>query len=397
MTKQIFLLLIFLFSTSAALFAEKENFDPEREILEAEIRMAEKKLMGIVTEVAEMEATLAAANRTYGSKHPSLVELTGKFKLLMEARQDQELLLRQKLHEKRDLLEHELERSANLGTVRVDIDFQGGNALSFVESLEKELENEVRQPFNVVRAGNLKAVELPAVVLKKAKLEHVAKTVEIVSEGGVTMDFDSELLVVNSKRKRSVLIPPSSAMTTVISLAPLVAGLPSQENRMEAMEGLDQLILKSFDIGGGNVPRLAIDPRTDSLIVQGTPDQIEQVKSIVEVFGKHLAYTGGERTEERRIDVFLRETILDLNFVDTPFSEVVEYLRQVTEQADPKMEAGVNYMIEGKLDDKPLTLKLRSVPLVEGLKYISEVVEVKYRVDDHVVVFYSSSDDPFGG
>ncbi|MEM9478884.1 MAG: hypothetical protein AAGA58_04385 [Verrucomicrobiota bacterium] len=395
MTERILISFIVFLSTSVALVADDDLFDPSLEILEAEIRMAEKQLMGSVAEAANLEAELAQKSKALGDKHPDLVELKELVEILFDSRAEHEVVLQEKLHKKRAILEELEARNANLASVRLDIKFSGGNAALFVANLEQELRKVVRQPFNIIRAGELNSVELPNIALKEAKLEHVAKTVEIASDGAVRVDFDAELLVVEVHRKSKPAIGEAPTMTTVLSLAPLVAGLPSEKNREEAMQGLDQLILKSFEMGESDVPRLAIEPRTNALIVKGTPEQIEQVKSIVEVFGEHLAFTGGERDAERTIDKVLRETIVSLDFQDTPLSEVIDYLRNLTEISNPDL--GVNFLVEGKQNENTLTLKLQNIPLSEALKYISGAVGVKYQVDDHVVVFYDSSDDPFGG
>jgi general secretion pathway protein D len=70
-------------------------------------------------------------------------------------------------------------------------------------------------------------------------------------------------------------------------------------------------------------------------------------------------------------------------------SEVVDFLKEQarTLSAD---KASINVVWEAPEETKTakVTLSLREVPLADALKYVTESVGLRYRVDAHAIVIY---------
>lgn len=110
--------------------------------------------------------------------------------------------------------------------------------------------------------------------------------------------------------------------------------------------------------------------------------------------------------------------IPEVEFDDTPLSQAIEFLRQKSIELDDlepdPAKKGVNLIVRSGRgnggadlgfgdpanaddpDDPKITLKLRNVPLVEALRYTTELARLKYKVEPHAVVvvpIYEVSDD----
>ncbi len=80
-------------------------------------------------------------------------------------------------------------------------------------------------------------------------------------------------------------------------------------------------------------------------------------------------------------------TITRISFVDTPVSIILEFLKTTSRVLDPTGE-GVNFMLKlpkGK-KEPALTLDLDKVPLLKAIEYVCKASDLKFVVDDNVVL-----------
>jgi general secretion pathway protein D len=97
------------------------------------------------------------------------------------------------------------------------------------------------------------------------------------------------------------------------------------------------------------------------------------------------------------IDQQLKSITISLDFNNATIEEATNFLHVQSQQADPDHK-GINFIILPKASEtaKPISLTLNNVPLGEALRYISQIANVKYKVQDYaisVVPFNANLDD----
>jgi hypothetical protein len=83
--------------------------------------------------------------------------------------------------------------------------------------------------------------------------------------------------------------------------------------------------------------------------------------------------------------------IPELNVRDAAVTDVIDFL-QADAQKRSKNKSPINFVWQAPESSKTakVTLNLRQVPLAEMLKYVTESVGLRYRVDAHAVVIYQA-------
>lgn len=94
----------------------------------------------------------------------------------------------------------------------------------------------------------------------------------------------------------------------------------------------------------------------------------------------------GHAFSQNKVEDKLESLVLPvLNFHDTPLSDAIEFLQQKTIELDPKKK-GINIAILNQgLRSKPVTLKLRDIPIGEAIRYTSLVVGAHMKKGDFAV------------
>ena len=82
-----------------------------------------------------------------------------------------------------------------------------------------------------------------------------------------------------------------------------------------------------------------------------------------------------------------------VDFAGATLDEVVELLRVRSRDLDPQGK-GISFVISAPPEsrNKPVSLNLSNVPMEEVLRYVSEMCDVTYKVDEHAVIFLSISE-----
>jgi len=100
--------------------------------------------------------------------------------------------------------------------------------------------------------------------------------------------------------------------------------------------------------------------------------------------------------------------IPQIEFVETPLRDVVEFLSQKAQELDTEAaspaDRGVNILIDNSASiasdnpgERPVTVRLQDVPLAAALKYVTQQAGMKYRVDSFAVTIVPLSDSGEGG
>jgi general secretion pathway protein D len=94
----------------------------------------------------------------------------------------------------------------------------------------------------------------------------------------------------------------------------------------------------------------------------------------------------------------LRNIIISLDFSGASIEEATNYLSAKSKELDDQGHKGVNFIIQpaAAATAKPITLTLNSVPMDEALRYICQLANVKYKVQDYaisIIPFTASTDD----
>ena len=97
------------------------------------------------------------------------------------------------------------------------------------------------------------------------------------------------------------------------------------------------------------------------------------------------------------LDQKLKNIYLSLDFNNATIEEATNFLSVESSRLDPDHK-GVNFVIEplASTTAKPVTLTLNNVPLGEALRYVCQLANVKYKVQDYaisIVPFTQSTDD----
>ena len=95
------------------------------------------------------------------------------------------------------------------------------------------------------------------------------------------------------------------------------------------------------------------------------------------------------RSNQFEISQKLRSIVFpSVDFTDATLQNAVDFLNDRTRQLDPD-QVGINFIPrpEALTQAKPITLSLKKVPLGEVLRYVSQLAQVKYKVDQSAVFF----------
>jgi general secretion pathway protein D len=97
------------------------------------------------------------------------------------------------------------------------------------------------------------------------------------------------------------------------------------------------------------------------------------------------------------LDQKLNSIYLSLDFNDASIEEATNFLSIESKRLDPDHK-GVNFIIqpEASTSAKPISLTLNNVPLGEALRYVCQLANVKYKVEDYaisIVPFNQNTDE----
>ncbi len=86
------------------------------------------------------------------------------------------------------------------------------------------------------------------------------------------------------------------------------------------------------------------------------------------------------------LDEKLKDIFLSLDFTNATIQEATDFLSVESKRLDPDKK-GVNFIVqpEASANAKPVTLTLNNVPLGEALRYICQLANVKYKVQDYAI------------
>ncbi len=88
----------------------------------------------------------------------------------------------------------------------------------------------------------------------------------------------------------------------------------------------------------------------------------------------------GKSQAQIRLEEKLRTTVPDLTFEGASIGEIVDYLSSIGE---------LNIVVTNEVRERvaaTITLRLKNIPLLDAIRYVTEVVDICFRVDDHAVV-----------
>jgi general secretion pathway protein D len=98
------------------------------------------------------------------------------------------------------------------------------------------------------------------------------------------------------------------------------------------------------------------------------------------------------------IDQKLKSIFLSLDFTNVSIEEATQYLYAKSKELDEPAHKGIPFIIQpnASASAKPITLSLNNVPVGEALRYVCQLANVKYKVQDYaisIVPFNASIDD----
>jgi general secretion pathway protein D len=104
------------------------------------------------------------------------------------------------------------------------------------------------------------------------------------------------------------------------------------------------------------------------------------------------------RTTNFDIDQKLKSIILSLDFTDVTIEQATNYLYTESKRLDEPTHKGIPFIIQPDASSsaKTITLTLNNVPVGEALRYICQLADVKYKVQDYaisIVPFSASTED----
>ncbi len=131
--------------------------------------------------------------------------------------------------------------------------------------------------------------------------------------------------------------------------------------------------------------------------------QVEE-KWFEPIVNKDLSATAQEnqptitRASNFDIDQKLKSIYLSLDFTNATIEEATNYLSIKSKELDEQGHKGVNFIIQPLASStaKPITLTLNNVPLEDALRYVCQLANVKYKVEDYaisIVPFNENTDD----
>jgi general secretion pathway protein D len=97
------------------------------------------------------------------------------------------------------------------------------------------------------------------------------------------------------------------------------------------------------------------------------------------------------------LDEKLKNIYLSLDFTNATIEEATSFLSVESQRLDPDHK-GINFIIQPEASNtaKPVTLALNNVPLGEALRYVCQLANVKYKVQDYaisIVPYTESTED----
>ena len=103
------------------------------------------------------------------------------------------------------------------------------------------------------------------------------------------------------------------------------------------------------------------------------------------------------RTTNFGLEEKLKDIFLSLDFSNATIDEATSFLSIESQRLDPDHK-GVNFVIEPTVaaSAKPVSITLNNVPLGEALRYVCQLANVKYKVQDYaisIVPFSQNTDD----
>lgn len=98
------------------------------------------------------------------------------------------------------------------------------------------------------------------------------------------------------------------------------------------------------------------------------------------------------------IDQKLKAIFVSLDFTDVSIEQATNYLYTESKRLDEPTHKGIPFIIQpdASASAKPITLSLNKVPVSEALRYICQLANVKYKVQDYaisIVPFTASTED----
>ncbi len=104
------------------------------------------------------------------------------------------------------------------------------------------------------------------------------------------------------------------------------------------------------------------------------------------------------RTTSFDIDQKLKSIFISLDFNDVTIEQATAFLYTESKRLDEPAHKGIPFIVQpdASTSAKTITLSLNNVPVVDALRYICQLADVKYKVQDYavsIVPFTSSTDD----
>jgi len=98
------------------------------------------------------------------------------------------------------------------------------------------------------------------------------------------------------------------------------------------------------------------------------------------------------------IDQKLKSIFVTLDFTDVSIEQATNYLYTESKRLDEPTHKGIPFIIQPDASStaKPISLTLNNVPVGEALRYVCQLADVKYKVQDYavsIVPFTASTDD----
>ncbi|MEM9478128.1 MAG: Amuc_1098 family type IV pilus outer membrane protein [Verrucomicrobiota bacterium] len=134
--------------------------------------------------------------------------------------------------------------------------------------------------------------------------------------------------------------------------------------------------------------------RTRATMIRQVNELWETPAAPVSISGGIGQGIGGSEEGRELILRKLNETTLNVDFEEATLEEAVDFLRRKSAEEDPiEPGKGIGIVIQNTLGQdgsvaggNPITLKLENVPLLQVLRYVTEISDMKYKVEPFAVV-----------
>jgi hypothetical protein len=181
-------------------------------------------------------------------------------------------------------------------------------------------------------------------------------------------------------RRIQTTLPPSVRPNTPATPAPNPAATQPPLSPSEQLQREVMLFLQAnqFDLAEARVKQSLLrdpnDPVALSLL-----KRVQDVRN--EVMGRAL---------RQKMEGMVLE---EVHFTGAPVSAVVEYLQDETKRFSENGTA-VNIVLNVPqgIENSPVNLRLRNVPILEVLRYVCEATRLSFRVDQHAIVISPAVD-----